>query len=98
VIALVKPQFEAGRAQVRRGGVVRDPAVHREVLGTVLGAAREAGLVCRGLVPSPLLGPAGNVEFLALLARGSDAGLPDGALDAAVTEAHATLRGGRRAP
>jgi 23S rRNA (cytidine1920-2'-O)/16S rRNA (cytidine1409-2'-O)-methyltransferase len=98
VIALVKPQFEAGRAQVRRGGVVRDPAVHREVLGTVLGAARDAGLVSRGLVPSPILGPAGNVEFLAHLARGSDAGLSGGALDAAVAEAHATLPGRRGEP
>lgn len=100
VVALVKPQFEAGREQVRRGGVVRDPAVHREVLGTVLGAARAAGLLPLGIVPSPILGPAGNVEFLVHLARGSDAGqqpagpagLSGGALDAAVAEAHATMR------
>jgi 23S rRNA (cytidine1920-2'-O)/16S rRNA (cytidine1409-2'-O)-methyltransferase len=95
VVALVKPQFEAGREQVRRGGVVRDPAVHREVLRAVLAAARAAGLGPVGITPSPLLGPAGNVEFLAHLVRGAET-LPDRALDAAVAEAHtriATRRG-----
>jgi len=97
VIALVKPQFEAGREQVRRGGVVRDPAVHREVLRLVLEAARGTGLGAMAVIPSPLRGPAGNVEFLAHLVRGRDGGLRDGALDAAVAEAHAptTGRGGR---
>jgi 23S rRNA (cytidine1920-2'-O)/16S rRNA (cytidine1409-2'-O)-methyltransferase len=67
VVALIKPQFEAGRAQVKRGGVVRDPAVHRAVLGEVLAAAAQAGLAAHGLMRSPLVGPAGNVEFLAWL-------------------------------
>jgi 23S rRNA (cytidine1920-2'-O)/16S rRNA (cytidine1409-2'-O)-methyltransferase len=98
VVALVKPQFEAGREQVRRGGVVRDPSVHREVLGTVLAAARPAGLIPLGVLPSPILGPAGNVEFLAHLAPGRAAGLPDGALDAAVAEAHALLGRRRKQP
>ncbi len=62
VVALVKPQFEAGRGRAP-GGVVRDPAVHREVLAGALGHAREAGLVPVGLGVSPLLGPAGNREF-----------------------------------
>lgn len=101
-VALVKPQFEAGREKVGRGGVVRDPDVHREVLGTVLGAARAAGLSPLGVVPSPILGPAGNVEFLAHLVREADAGLPDAtldaALDAAVAEAHARVPGRRRHP
>jgi 23S rRNA (cytidine1920-2'-O)/16S rRNA (cytidine1409-2'-O)-methyltransferase len=67
-IALVKPQFEAGRAVVARGkGIVRDPQVHREVLLTVLGAALESGQAVLGLLRSPLLGPKGNVEFLAWL-------------------------------
>jgi 23S rRNA (cytidine1920-2'-O)/16S rRNA (cytidine1409-2'-O)-methyltransferase len=62
VVALVKPQFEAGRGRAP-GGVVRDPAVHREVLAAALGHARAAGLVPVGLAASPLLGPAGNREF-----------------------------------
>ena len=62
VVALVKPQFEAGRGRAP-GGVVRDPAVHREVLAAALGHARDAGLVPVGLAVSPLVGPAGNREF-----------------------------------
>ncbi len=65
VVALIKPQFEAGRRNVGKGGVVRDPAVHRRVLRRVLKAAAVEGLRLRGLMPSPLRGPAGNVEFLA---------------------------------
>lgn len=65
VIALVKPQFEAGRRQVGRGGVVRDPAVHRSVLERVVEMAAGWKLGLQGLMPSPLLGPAGNREFLA---------------------------------
>ncbi len=64
VIALIKPQFEAGRREVGRGGVVRDPQVHRRVLERVLDVAAGLGLGLRGLMPSPLRGPAGNVEFL----------------------------------
>jgi 23S rRNA (cytidine1920-2'-O)/16S rRNA (cytidine1409-2'-O)-methyltransferase len=62
VVALVKPQFEAGRGRAP-GGVVRDPAVHREVLAAALEHARDAGLVPVGLADSPLRGPAGNREF-----------------------------------
>ncbi len=64
VVTLIKPQFEAGRRQVEKGGVVRDPEVHRAVLERVTGAAAELGLGLYGLMPSPLCGPAGNVEFL----------------------------------
>ncbi len=70
VIALIKPQFEAGRVQVGKGGVVRDPAVHRQVLTDVLAFAQELGLTVRGLTASPVTGPAGNREFLAWLDRG----------------------------
>jgi 23S rRNA (cytidine1920-2'-O)/16S rRNA (cytidine1409-2'-O)-methyltransferase len=70
VITLIKPQFEAGRADVARGeGVVRDPAIHRRVLEDVLDFAQKQGYAVRGLVRSPLLGPKGNVEFLAWLDR-----------------------------
>jgi 23S rRNA (cytidine1920-2'-O)/16S rRNA (cytidine1409-2'-O)-methyltransferase len=67
IVALIKPQFEAGRKQVGKGGVVKDPAAHRAVLRKVLLWAEEHGLTVRGLMASPLKGPAGNVEFLAHL-------------------------------
>lgn len=64
VVALVKPQFEAGKNQVGKGGVVRDRAVHRQVLAKVIGYATGVGLDIFGLIPSPITGPAGNYEFL----------------------------------
>lgn len=68
VVALIKPQFEAGREEVARGdGVVRDPQVHRKVLQTVLDFAIQEGFGVRGLVRSSLLGPKGNTEFLVWL-------------------------------
>ncbi len=67
VVALVKPQFEAGPKRAA-GGVVRDPAVHRDVLDSVRAFAESLGLSVRGEVPSPLLGPAGNREFFLHLA------------------------------
>ncbi len=69
-VPLIKPQFEAGRDDVGKGGVVRDPDVHRQVLAKALRSAGEHGLVARRLVASPLRGPAGNVEFLAELRKG----------------------------
>lgn len=69
VVALIKPQFEAGKQEVKRGeGVIRDPAVHRRVVEEVLTFAQENGYEVRGLMRSPLLGPKGNTEFLAWLA------------------------------
>jgi 23S rRNA (cytidine1920-2'-O)/16S rRNA (cytidine1409-2'-O)-methyltransferase len=67
LIVLIKPQFEAGKGQVGKGGVVRDPEVHRRVLLEVLSAAQEFHYTPRGLIMSPLKGPAGNIEFLAWL-------------------------------
>ena len=68
VIALIKPQFEAGKKDVSRGdGVIRDPEIHRQVLTDVLTYAKEEGFAIRGLVKSPLLGPKGNAEFLVWL-------------------------------
>jgi 23S rRNA (cytidine1920-2'-O)/16S rRNA (cytidine1409-2'-O)-methyltransferase len=68
VIVLIKPQFEAGRAQVARGdGVIRDPEIHRQVLEEVLAFAVQQGYGVCGLTRSPLIGPKGNVEFLAWL-------------------------------
>lgn len=66
-VALVKPQFEAGPEQVGKGGVVRDPAVHAAVVEEVCGIARALGFAKTDVIPSPLLGPAGNREFLVWL-------------------------------
>lgn len=68
LVALVKPQFEAGRRQTARGdGVIRDPDVHAQVLLEVLFFAQQQGYGLRSLMRSPLLGPKGNVEFLTWL-------------------------------
>jgi 23S rRNA (cytidine1920-2'-O)/16S rRNA (cytidine1409-2'-O)-methyltransferase len=68
IIALIKPQFEAGKKDVSRGdGVIRDPEIHKQVLRDVLGFAQTEGFHIRGLVKSPLLGPKGNAEFLVWL-------------------------------
>jgi 23S rRNA (cytidine1920-2'-O)/16S rRNA (cytidine1409-2'-O)-methyltransferase len=68
VIALVKPQFEAGRGEVGAGGIVTDPAVHARVVEEVTQAAAAAGLTRLGSEPSPVTGAEGNREFLLLLA------------------------------
>jgi 23S rRNA (cytidine1920-2'-O)/16S rRNA (cytidine1409-2'-O)-methyltransferase len=68
IIALIKPQFEAGKKDVSRGdGVIRDPEIHRQVLLDVLKYAQEEGFAIQGLIKSPLLGPKGNAEFLVWL-------------------------------
>jgi 23S rRNA (cytidine1920-2'-O)/16S rRNA (cytidine1409-2'-O)-methyltransferase len=92
-VVLVKPQFEARPSDVVTGGVVRDPRVWRRVLEEVTRAGRHAGLCIAGVMASPLLGPAGNVEFF-LLARASRAG--DGVevdLEAVVAEGLALREG-----
>jgi len=83
VVALVKPQFEAGRERVGRGGVVRDPGVHRTVLRETRDAMADLGLTATALTASPLLGPAGNREFLLLLARDGTS-VPDTLIDEVV--------------
>ena len=68
IVALIKPQFEAGKKDVARGdGVIRDPDIHKQVLRDVLTFAHAEGLAVRGLIRSPLLGPKGNKEFLTRL-------------------------------
>jgi 23S rRNA (cytidine1920-2'-O)/16S rRNA (cytidine1409-2'-O)-methyltransferase len=110
-VLLVKPQFEAGKAEVSRGGVVRHPDTWRRVVSEVAEACRREGLDVTGIIASPLPGPAGNVEFFidAREARGghrldseprakpSHAGF-DAAIDAAIDEGSALLqRSGREA-
>ena len=67
ILALVKPQFEAKREEVGRGGVIKDPKVHARVLGRVINWAVDAGFRLRNICPSPILGDAGNREFFMLL-------------------------------
>lgn len=69
VIALIKPQFEAGPDDVGRGGIVRDPEVHRRVLAEILAYGEQLHLRLGGLIRSPITGAEGNVEFLAWLTR-----------------------------
>ena len=77
IVALVKPQFEAGKGRTDHG-VVRDPAVHREVLERVVAEAQAIGLGTRDVIASPILGPEGNREFLVHLAVGPGcAEIPD---------------------
>lgn len=84
VIPLVKPQFEARREQVGKKGVVRDPAVHKQVLEKVAGYTEPHGFAIHGLMRSPITGPAGNVEFLMHLRPGAK---PDGFdLSAAISD------------
>ncbi|HYC96114.1 MAG TPA: TlyA family RNA methyltransferase [Sphingomicrobium sp.] len=64
LVALVKPQFEAGRDEVGKGGVVRDPAVHQRVCQAAAEWVRSRGWHVQGIEPSPITGPEGNVEFL----------------------------------
>ena len=69
LVTLIKPQFEAGRDEVGRGGVVRDPAIHRQVVDSVRAEGERLGLTWQGEIESPLRGPAGNVEFIAYWTR-----------------------------
>ena len=90
VISLIKPQFEAGPEKVGKGGVVRDPATHREVLVEVTGAMAALGLGLQGLMVSPLRGPAGNIEFLGWWRLGAGAIEQETSVEQALAEA-ATL-------
>ena len=71
LVCLIKPQFEAGREEVGKKGVVREKAVHREVIETVLSFARETGWSVLGLDFSPIRGPEGNIEFICYLKNGA---------------------------
>lgn len=91
VLCLIKPQFEAGREKVGKKGVVRDPAVHVEVLRNFLSLAHDLEFSVLGLTFSPVRGPEGNIEFLAHLSLAPAAGIhPD--VSALVAEAHRALK------
>lgn len=91
VLCLIKPQFEAGKEKVGKKGVVRDPAVHREVLDNFVAMVHEIGFTIQGLTFSPVKGPEGNIEFLAHLTVEEKNGMqPDTAK--IVANAHDTLK------
>ncbi len=94
MVLLVKPQFEAGKEEVGKKGVVRDVQVHREVLRRIIAFGREQGYRLKGAVPSPLPGPQGNVEFFVYLERGkeNDAVEPEEAVEQAVRKAGTLVR------
>lgn len=91
MVALIKPQFEAGREKVGKKGVVTDPKVHIEVIEKVVATAGENGFAVRGLSFSPIKGPEGNIEYLLYLsALGSEAAI---GISSVVEEAHEELSG-----
>ena len=69
IVSLIKPQFEAGREKVRRGGVVKDRKVHQEVIDKIKLLAQGLGLEVKGLITSPIKGPAGNIEYFIYLKK-----------------------------
>ena len=92
VLCLIKPQFEAGKDKVGKKGVVRDPAVHQEVLDDFVALTKEVGFTILGLTFSPVKGPEGNIEFLAHLTLSDRPGIePD--TSKVVENAHQTLKG-----
>lgn len=92
MVCLIKPQFEAGREKVGKKGVVRDPAVHEEVIDRVIGFARENGFRVLNLEYSPIKGPEGNIEYLVHLQKGQQ-GKKEETIDvkSVVSQAHASL-------
>lgn len=98
MVILIKPQFEAGRDKVGKGGIVRDPSVHRDVIEEVFRRAAEEGFMTDGLTWSPIKGGSGNIEFLALLRRMPEPppSVPypsDEAVRRIVEDAHRALKG-----
>ena len=90
-VVLVKPQFEAGRGNVGKKGVVRDPKIHLQVLRDVARYAAESGLGVTGADYSPVRGPEGNIEYLYLLKKDLPASVGDNDLQQLVTAAHQAL-------
>lgn len=95
IVALIKPQFEAGKEKVGKKGVVREPGIHREVIEKVVNFAEGLGLRVKGLDFSPVTGPEGNIEYLAYLVKGPvDEGMEPVTFEhvgAVVTRAHDLL-------
>ena len=92
VIALIKPQFEAGREHVGKKGVVRDPDIHKQVIQKVLQIARQLDFTPLGLTFSPIKGPEGNIEYLLHFGVSEETAAEDVNVDAIVHEAHTHLK------
>ena len=92
VLCLIKPQFEAGKEKVGKKGVVRDPAVHQEVLDGFVELTKQIGFKILGLTFSPVKGPEGNIEFLAHLTLADRTGIEPNTAEV-VSQAHASLKG-----
>ena len=84
-VLLVKPQFEVGRDRVGKGGVVRDPAAHRDAIATVIAAGNTLNWTARGLVGSPITGPAGNHEYLLWMSGSGDPSVTTEVIEREVT-------------
>ena len=94
VVALIKPQFEAGKERVGKNGVVRDPLVHEDVIRSVVGVAEQIGFIQMGLTYSPVKGPKGNIEYLLYLSlKGAGSAMDAAFVHDIVTRAHAALDG-----
>lgn len=92
IICLIKPQFEAGREKVGKKGVVRDQAVHREVIEKVAEYAMELGFSIKNLEFSPIKGPEGNIEYLIYMKKDKEGGMAEAVnIQNTVEEAHAAL-------
>ena len=95
VVALVKPQFEAGPNRIGKGGIIRDHKLHREILKEVVDEVKKTTLAPIGLTYSPIKGPKGNIEFFLYLRKGTEATVTSEDVDAVVTAAHKELAGGK---
>ena len=93
IVALIKPQFEAGKEKVGKKGVVRDPKVHEEVIEKIVKLSTELDFVPRELTFSPVKGPEGNIEYLILLDldKAHQSNIDDNLIKDIVTKAHAQL-------
>ncbi len=90
-VALIKPQFEAGRERVGKKGVVRDPQVHQDVVRSIVEFVPELGWHVQGLDYSPITGPEGNIEFLCDIVPGAEGSLDVGVIPELVARAHEAL-------
>lgn len=88
-VSLIKPQFEAGRENIGKGGIVKDPRVHERVIRDIRESALALGLAMRGICPSPIAGGDGNREYTALFIAGGEASISDGDIENTVKKAFA---------
>ena len=96
IIALIKPQFEAGRSMIGKGGIVSGREAHRSVIASIAAFLSEYGWQLRGLDWSPVKGGSGNIEFLADIVCGTERSVSDGQIRTTVAEAHQALGKGVR--